>query len=222
MAGSFSPLAQQRTPYKTGPSRGRPVHGLCVHMPGRTIIQRAVTAGRNPLEETISAYRRGLEGPTYVLGYKGLPDLVQIADERTVTAHVKSSHRVAYKSGWAGTPVHTLWRMTWDRWHKANPTDLYPGDSPNRAYVGIEVLPLLKPGPTGLWHTEAQHDAVAALFADLGARHGFGFVHGRLVGHEDVNPLDREDSGGGWDPGALRIHPRWDWHRVMKQVGGER
>lgn len=223
---SFSPLARQSKPYLAGPSRGRPVYGLCVHTPGRTVISNAVKFGRDPLEYVVERYRAVKEGPHYVLGYGGLRDLVQIADERTVRPHVGTLGDIpALTDGsWRRKdPNHgAQWDACWHRWHKKNPTDLFPGASPNRAYVGIEVLPRQVRGLGILDFTDAQHDAVAALFADLGARHAFRFEWGRLVGHEDVNPIRRSDAGGGWDPGALRAVPRWDWNRVMKQIGGER
>ena len=50
----------------------------------------------------------------------------------------------------------------------------------------------------------------------LRARHGWpaGAPGPRLVGHEDVQPIERCDLQGaglgGWDPGARRSRPFWD------------
>ncbi len=60
------------------------------------------------------------------------------------------------------------------------------------------------------------------LCADIGKRHGFpdGWQHtSRLVGHEDVDILERMDSHGGWDPGYLRAQPYFDFRYVRNRIG---
>jgi N-acetyl-anhydromuramyl-L-alanine amidase AmpD len=74
----------------------------------------------------------------------------------------------------------------------------------------------------GLLFTEAQHRALVALGRDLAARHGWPAGWGRtprLVGHEDVQLLERQDAGGGWDPGALRAKPYIDFEFIRARVG---
>lgn len=73
----------------------------------------------------------------------------------------------------------------------------------------------------GLRFTTAQHNAVAALGKDLAARHGWPadwHKTGRLVGHEDVDPLNRSDKIGGWDPGWLRSRPYFDFAYVRQLI----
>ncbi|GAB4539884.1 MAG: hypothetical protein Tsb0020_53390 [Haliangiales bacterium] len=77
----------------------------------------------------------------------------------------------------------------------------------------------------GLWFTEAQHTAVAALAVDIATRNGFardtGWPRtGRLVGHEDLTPVSRHNRANGWDPGALRDKPRFSW-ALLYQASGQ-
>lgn len=85
---------------------------------------------------------------------------------------------------------------------------------------GVEMLPIVRgnrdpsvaPFRPGLLFTQAQHDSAAALYRLLRERHGWpeGPPGPRLVGHEDVQPIERHDKGGGWDPGSRRARPYWD------------
>ena len=65
----------------------------------------------------------------------------------------------------------------------------------------------------------------AALALDIAERHGFAdaFAEGefpsrRLVGHEDIEPLERWNRQGGWDPGGLREKPKFFWPRIYKMM----
>lgn len=73
----------------------------------------------------------------------------------------------------------------------------------------------------GLRYTQQQHDAVATLAVDIAHRHGWSgqwWLSSRLVGHEDVSPITRHTSDGGWDPGALRSEPWFDWNYVYAKI----
>lgn len=132
------------------------------------------------------------------------------------------------------------WRKRWPG--ARSPQHLFPSRDQNTDYVGIEMIPLatrdlaraMRPG---LWFTLAQHQGAARLLADLGKRHGWTGAHARpvdagdgihaegrwwrtsrLVGHEDVGLHNRTDAGGGWDPGAMRAAPRFDWASVLAQL----
>lgn len=128
------------------------------------------------------------------------------------------------------------WRRRWPGW--ANPLDLLPGtEMANAPYLHLEMIPCVfhgddglvtaaEPRAAGLRFTQAQHEAVIALACDLAERKGWvGEVSGapwwrtpRLLGHEDLTPLSRHDKAGGWDPGALRPTPYFDWPYVYEQV----
>src|SRR5262249_8285184 len=78
--------------------------------------------------------------------------------------------------------------------------------------VGAQDIAPMAPG---LHHTLEQHRAVLALGVDVAQRWTFPprwHRTGRLIGHEDVNPLRRttRTPPAGWDPGYLRpAQDRW-------------
>jgi hypothetical protein len=232
-----SPLAQQvhgvRDP-KLALSCGTP-WGALLHTTGRGVVAQAKEEKRTPLDvalETYIASQNGSNGyfwggPHYVIDHDGGKH--QIAPENAMTAHAGGGNRAAYLSGhWTGKvsgATLNAWRKQWvARFH--HPYALFPSKSPNHDYVGIEIIPCGAgfglPMRPGLLFTKEQHDAAAALVADIGKRHGWpGEWHhtSRLVGHEDVDILARMDSKGGWDPGWLRDAPYFDFAYVRSRVG---
>ncbi len=85
------------------------------------------------------------------------------------------------------------------------------------------------PTPMGTFSNDTIKTA-AALAEDILQRHS-RFVttprsrdytrivgHPCLPGHEDVAPLKRWNRGGGWDPGAIRLHPRFSWEQFYTQI----
>lgn len=206
------------------PRRGL-VFGLVVHCSGRSKVNEAIRLGVPVLDHLVAYYRPAAFSAHYVLGYQG--DIVQVtADDRRVPhVGIEPPQREAYLSGRWRTDRRLVaaavnrWRDQWFPW--ASPQHLFPGSSPNGAYVGCELPPLAKPTADGLWYTLAQHLSVAALASDLRARHGWpswatrGLPCQRLLGHEDLDAYERWDKGGGWDPGALRAQPRFSWKLVQ-------
>lgn len=76
----------------------------------------------------------------------------------------------------------------------------------------------------GLRFTQAQHDTVAELAVDVARRNAWPadeewWRTPRLLGHEDLTPIARCDRNGGWDPGALRDEPYFDWEYVYERIG---
>jgi N-acetyl-anhydromuramyl-L-alanine amidase AmpD len=108
-----------------------------------------------------------------------------------------------------------------------SPGHLYPSKSPNRDYAGIEMTPCgthIKGRWTWLWGTQPypgarfsveQMTALASLLGvwatQLGFAYGWQDTPGRLVGHEDINPITRY----GWDPGAYKEWMQWDTLKAM-------
>ena len=113
------------------------------------------------------------------------------------------------------------WRAAWP--DAATPVDLLPTDaaSPNTDSIGIELL---------IHHQHYTHDqyvALARLIADLATRYPAlrptaAPEAQRLLGHEDVDPRTgeggRANAGGGWDPGAHRDAPFFDWDRLWAEL----
>ena len=76
---------------------------------------------------------------------------------------------------------------------------------PNDYSIGIETLGIGGRSPSEATYPAAMYQALARLVTDLGAKYGVPLTKGRIVGHEDVNPVARF----GWDPAA-----GFDWSKV--------
>lgn len=233
---SYSPLATRVTDGVRDPllARVREVFGALVHTTGRGVVAHAKAHGRAPIDVALEVYldsQNGANGylwggPAYVIDHNG--KRYQIAPDEALTAHAGSANREAYLSGhWTGKcsgATLAAWRTRWPGYK--HPYALFPSRSPNVDYVGIEMIPCGSgfghPMQPGLLFTKEQHDSVAELCADIGKRHGFpeGWQKtSRLVGHEDVDILERMDSHGGWDPGFLRAQPYFDFAYVRGRIG---
>lgn len=215
------------------------VFGLCLHTTGSGILARARKTGQSPVDVALAWYKRSQGetgrngengypwgGPGYLIGHHG--EIHQLADDDILTNHAGGPYRAEYLSGaWTSLcSAETVrrWRAQWPG--VKSPQHLYPSTTPNADYVGCEMIPTGPgqgtPMAPGLRFTLAQHDAAILLGRDLAARHGWptGWQRmPRLLGHEDVQPVapkpfGRSDAGGGWDPGALREKPYFDFEYV--------
>lgn len=225
-------FAAQVVDLVTDRPRTLPVWGLVVHTSGRSIVERALARGEDVLEHCVAYYRAAPYSAHYVGGWDG--ELVQLTpdDRRVPHVGVSAEERKLYLSA-AWTRDQRLNSAAVGRWLEwwyqkgrvRSPQHLFPGTSANGAYVGLELPPLRLPNPDGLWYTRAQHELVARLAADLRRRHGWPawpkqLPCARLLGHEDLDAFGRWDRGGGWDPGALRAEPRFDWGLVAEMLRG--
>lgn len=205
------------------------VFGLIVHTTGSGPPTAALDKGTTALAEALAYYLLpNANFAHYVCDYDGI--IYRLADEKVKAPHVGfSNERQSYLSGaWVKQLPPSLvkrWRARWP--HSKSPAHLFPGPSVNEVYVGLELLPVAKGGPKamtpGLRYTTAQHDAAADLAKDMAVRHKWPagwWGTGRLCGHEDVNPITRHNVGGGWDPGALRAKPWFDWDYVIDRIAG--
>jgi len=80
-------------------------------------------------------------------------------------------------------------------------------DSPNDRSVAIEFIQY---GNQFLL-TEAQYAAGYSLLHDICFRNGILCEPPYIRGHEDTDPWGRGTKDGGWDPGARRVAPRFNW-----------
>ena len=214
------------------------VYGLLVHQTGRGgLWKEGLRKDGNP-RKRLQRYYNSKNAVTFINSWGGVEggDLVQMVDERTNTVYGVglSNMRPAVQNGSWERKIksETLrhWRARWPGY--ANPLALLPRDGdkrahPNKCYLQVECVPCAPgrdaPAPPmrpGLRFTTAQHDAIAALAVDIADRHGWledrWWRTPRLLGHEDVSPVDRD----GWDPGWLRDKPYFDWDYVYDRIEG--
>lgn len=224
-----SSLATQITPATIDKIHRRVPWGLLVHTTGRGVCAKAQKTGTTPVAVALDIYARSQDGrlhpykwggPTYVLDHDGA--LYQLAPDDIVTYHAGGGERDEYLNGsWihrCSPKIVAAWHRAWPAYK--SPQHLYPHASANTDYVGLEMIPCGSgfgmPMRAGLLFTREQHDRVVDLGRDLGQRHGWPgrwWRTPRLLGHEDVQPIDR-DKGGGWDPGWLREAPYFDFEYV--------
>lgn len=239
---TYSPLAHRVTGVRNPKlARVREPWGFLLHTTGGGVTAKAKKEHRSPIATALAIYiasQNGSNGylwggPAYVCDHGGL--LYQVAPDEAYMNHAGGPHRDQYLDG---TWIHGVskeghrisdqavaeWRKRWP--NRRNPYSLFPSTSPNADYVGLEMIPIGdgfggEPMRPGLRFTLAQHEAAIALGRDLGNRHGWpaGWAMGsRLVGHEDVDPIERSDAHGGWDPGAMRPDPFFDFDYVRHGI----
>jgi N-acetyl-anhydromuramyl-L-alanine amidase AmpD len=228
----LSSLAMPIDNLKAASPRSGGVYGIAVHQTGESIVEEAIKKGVDPLQHAIAYYDSpGAYYAHYVVGHDGT--IAQITDEGLKAPHIgflREDHDAFLDGSWASRlpdALVTRWRARWPDFK--SPADLFPGPSPNDVYVGVEMLPLSGDlSSRASWlptarFTEAQHRAVKALALDIAARWGLPeewWTGGRLVGHEDVNPLERHttDPAACWDPGYLRDEPWFDFDWLRMEI----
>lgn len=197
--------------------------GVMIHTSGRGVLAKAKEWGVSPLKAAERVYtRKGASFAHYIVGQDGT--IIQTADEIEMAWHagMPAKQRQLYLSGaWetmVSARVVARWKAKWKG--VASPVHLYPTKSANACYIGIEFIP-----DTQALFSPQQYDKGGALVCDIATRHGFmnallegKFPSPRLVGHEDVEALERWDKNGGWDPGALREVPKFDWAKIYKRI----
>ena len=239
MANGLSSLATPIAQLRDVPDRTSPVFGFAGHTCGEGIVDQALKLGVDPFTHVVGFYSDADKAQFfahYVIGYKK-GQIAQIADEGKKAMHVgfPAADRAAFLDGsWAGRvspDTLSTWKAKWQMGGRSfkSPAHLFPGPSTNNVYVGAEMLPLpddpskvgATPAYPGAKYTADQHLMLGQLAVDIAARQGFGplwWTGPRLLGHEDLNPLERSTKSGGWDPGALRAAPWFSWDMVVRVI----
>lgn len=220
-------LRRVKSPQDVDDRKSEVPHGICLHTTGSGLPTTAAERHMDPLALAERIYTaKGANFPHYTIDWAGT--ILQVADDRERARHagIDKAERKAYSSGeWVNAVSQRalkLWRQKWP--DAESPLDLIPGGgSPNDAFLGIELVPLigaeLKANPNGTRFTEAQYDALAELLRVKELEYGLVLDTGsNLVGHCDLEPLTRWSAGPRglpWDPGALRPegdrHFEWDF-----------
>jgi N-acetyl-anhydromuramyl-L-alanine amidase AmpD len=202
------------------PERTRPVQAIIVH-----------TTGDRDLDKILRWYGSpdGLQ-PHYVIAVDGA--IYRIAWEDRVAWHSKIDPLEArlYQRGYqewsrwhwplgADAPRclgedefagYRSWRARWrDGRGYQSPLELVTGDHPNSVSVGIELQATDKSGV----FADAQYDRLAALCVDIAGRQQLQLDADHVLAHQDVSPMRRSTSAGGWDPGEL-----FQWNRLWDLV----
>lgn len=215
--------------------RGR-VYGLVVHTTGGSLPSRALKNGEKPHDVAIDYYLAS-HGTHYVCGWEGVEggQLVQVASENQQANGASVTAQIESGADWEDDLPASMvarWKARWEWEGVDGPSDLYPTKYANSCYVHVEMPPCVfnhgsklytaaEPMAKGLRFTKAQHDGIVALSVDMAQRNGwpdFWWESGRFVGHEDISPVTRHVKLGGWDPGALRASPWFDWDYVVAGV----
>lgn len=203
--GALKPRWRRLTPY-----------GLCVHTTGRQIVKRAHRQGVSPVSLAIKHYRRS-SGVHYLIDYDGTIHQFVRDDRRGAHVGISRTERECYLDvSWVLDVPRATLELWQTRWGQKSPQQLYPGKSPNGAYIGVELLPRLD----GRF-TLAQYRSLARLWIDICQRHDlharYYYPDSRLLGHEDLDAYGRWHKHiGGWDPGALKTRgdQLFDWYML--------
>ncbi len=96
-----------------------------------------------------------------------------------------------------------------NRWNNADyPVNFSNDPDPNNYSIGIETLGFgSKNGDAGTY-TPEMYSTLQQLLADLSAKYGIPLKKGRVIGHEDVNPIGRF----GWDPST-----GFNWSNIYRE-----
>jgi hypothetical protein len=220
-------------------NRTAPVFGLIVHTTGSGAPNKAAEEGISVLEWCARRYSKTY-GCHYVNGHKGAQGgqliLVGTEEEKPHTVGMTEQNDSIRAGRWKKDISATTlkyWEANWGDDY-ANANALFPGNSANNVYVGMEMPPCVwyntktkktvvsaKPMRDGLKFTRAQHDTVILLSIDIAERHALPdgwWLTPRIIGHEELSPISRSQKTGGWDPGWLRAKPYFDFGYVRDEI----
>lgn len=197
-------------------------YGVLIHTTGGGIAKLARLKGRTIEAVTRSVYGNvGMSFAHRVVMPEGW--VLRCADDSLIAPHcgVKAWQRAALLDGTWRAHVsdegEALWAKRWPG--VKSPQHLFPTSSGNDAYLGIETVQIEKVDhETGTRFTAAQYTATARQIVAWERAHGFKAEGTRLVTHEDVQPFERWDARGGWDPGVLRSPHTYDWARLLNEL----
>ena len=115
----------------------------------------------------------------------------------------KANAIFACRPGNAEWPDYEYFKTRWGA--SAPPVNYGVSKRPNAYSVGIELLSFGAKTASSTSYTPQMYASLKTLVKDICDRNGIPRAKGTVVGHEDVNPLQR----WGWDPNA-----GFDWSTV--------
>lgn len=178
------------------------------HSTSRGLPQRLVKAGHvDPMApdfieaaveryQTIGAehYANALVSPDGSYEWLAHPDLW--------VAHAATPHGKTNAPGW--------WRERWpDVDAPLDLIDLTAREYINPKTVSIDVIPL--PDTDAVRYTPESLETAARLGRELARHYGLSLERRHHLAHSDLDPWNRGNARGGWDPG-------WDWADFMNRI----
>lgn len=206
--------------------QGRRWFGVLIHTTGGGIAKLARLKGRTIEAVTRSVYGNvGMSFAHRVVMPEGW--ILRCADDSIIAPHcgVKAWQRAALLDGtWRAHVSDEGERLWGERWPGVkSPQHLFPTSGGNDAYLGIETVQVEAiDRATGTRFTMAQYVATARQVVAWERAHGFVAAGNRLLTHEDVQPFERWDAHGGWDPGVIRAKPTYNWPLLLECIAAAR
>lgn len=221
----LSPLAITLRGLRRAPYLQRAtIAAIVVHNTSRGPANRSKKGGyRHPaVHYALNYYIDGDGGfPHYVIDFNGT--IYATCDERRIAHHAGWVHPGGAKFFKLRWTAPRWWSRVWSPQGAVTPLNLLPkgARSPNHRTIGVELLIL-----PDLSYTPEQYRALARLVVDIQRRNADVHIPSApsrgLLGHEDFAPVTgkggRADPKGGWDPGAHREKPYFDWQRVWVEI----
>ena len=193
-SGKINSIIIHTTGYGAGLKRLREEHGDDLS---------AIGAGYAKRMATILKYKGH-----FLIDHVGV--IYQFLPLKEVGWHTGSNKRKKLKNnippGW--------WSLRWKDYER--PTDLpsWVSKSPNSVSVGIDLLAHGN-GAITKKYTREQYESLIKLIKALCEDLNISTEEEYIVGHEDVDPISRGTSKGGWDPG------NFDWEHVRANTRPE-
>ena len=106
------------------------------------------------------------------------------------------------------------WSLRWKDYERPTELPSWKSNSPNTVSVGIDLLAHGN-GAVVKGYTKEQYDSLVRLVKILCEDLDIPTEKRYIVGHEDVDPISRGTSKGGWDPG------KFDWDHLMVNLQPE-
>ena len=118
---------------------------------------------------------------------------------------VQGGHVATYVAQSDGS-IWDKYRYFRSRWgNGAGPLNYSVSHRPNEYSIGIEILSVGANTASAAAYTPAMYASLRTLVTDICTRNGIPMKKGTVLGHEDVNPMQRY----GWDP-----NQGFDWSQV--------
>ncbi|WP_082805390.1 N-acetylmuramoyl-L-alanine amidase [Pseudomonas sp. BMS12] len=158
---------------------------------------------------TRSLYKKGQEKwqcyLKYFNWYKGYPKDAIYVDGDLKPVWDKTEAAFVARADGLPWPEYSYFNERWPT--EDLPINFDTDPDPNNYAIGIETLDFGSKKHDSTVYTDKMYKTLEHLVTDISKKYSIPMIKGRIVGHEDVNPIGRF----GWDPA-----PGFDWSVVTK------